>query len=395
MHMALPLIAAAGLAADLRMVGETAAGGTFELPPVLLPFSDLAEHDLVVLSLEGPSAPPETEGEAMGSLVLAGGERLRGRVAGGSGEILSLRLIGDVVLPLDVSNLRSLVFADRIPENRTEPVAAPAELDRLYHRVGASLDPIDGTLEGFSAEGVRFESHRVGSRLYAWDQVAALFVEVLEQLGSPQDVGGSAVVVDLLDGSRLRGRMQVLSSTGLNLVIGRDTEISLPLETLAEIARDDGSVTFLSELAARGETGLGNPFDSEGEVFGMVWPFRADRAVTGGALRAGGRTWRRGVGAHAPSRITWALDGAWRELRGAVAVDDSVLRGPAQGSVVFRLHLDGELVWESPVMSSGDPAVHFPALALEAKTELVLEADMADGLNQGDRANWLRMMLLR
>ena len=396
MHAALLLALLPNLPhSDVRLLGETSKGETLELPLSSLPISDLAALDLVVLAVDGGVTLPPAEESELAVLALSGGEELRGRIAGGEGELLSLRLIGDVVLPLDVSSFRSLVFPARIPEDRTDPVGPPEELDRLYRRVGAALDPIDGTVESFSSDGIRFESTRVGSRLYPWREVAALFVEVLADGPATRSGKGAPVVVDLADGSRLRGRMQVLSTAGLNLVVGGDKEVSLPLTTLGEIARDDGQIAFLSDVPAAGEVGRGNPFDSGDAVFGMVWPFRPDRVVTGGALRAGGRIWRRGIGAHAPSRIRWNLDGGWRELRGAVAVDDSVLLEPAKGSVIFRLHLDGELAWESPTLSAGDPPVTFPTLALAGKRELALEADMAGGLNQGDRANWLRMMLVK
>ena len=206
------------------------------------------------------------------------------------------------------------------------------------------------------------------------------------------------MAVDLVDGSRLRGRMEQLSARGLSLTVGRDTQVSLPLTALAEIARNDGTIAFLSDLQAASEVGRGNPFESEAagdELFGMVWPYRPDRAVTGGPLRAGGRTWWRGIGCHAPTRLTWELDGSWRQLRGAVAVDDSVKLEPAEGSVVFSILLDGEAVWTSQRLSSGQAPLPFPPLDLTGKRELVLVADMSDQLNQGDRADWLRMMLVR
>jgi hypothetical protein len=172
-------------------------------------------------------------------------------------------------------------------------------------------------------------------------------------------------------------------------------EVALPLAALGEIARDDGSVAFLSDLPQKGEEGRGNPFDTGDAPYGMVWPCRADRAVTGAALHAGGRVYRRGLGAHAPSRIRFELDGAYRELQGAVAIDDSTLLLSARGSVVFRILLDGEAVFESASLSAGDTPVTFPPVQLAGKRELVLEADMAADLNQGDRADWLRMMLVR
>ena len=53
------------------------------------------------------------------------------------------------------------------------------------------------------------------------------------------------------------------------------------------------------------------------------------------------------------------------------------------------------LAWESATVAGGDPPLAFPPIKLEGAREVVLEADMAGELNQGDRANWLRMMMIR
>jgi len=121
-----------------------------------------------------------------------------------------------------------------------------------------------------------------------------------------------------------------------------------------------------------------------------------DANVLGDPLRAGEKTYRRGVGMHAPSALTFALDGERRTLRGAVAIDDSArINGAgARGSVVFRVRKDGALAWESPLVRGGDAPLPLPELELGGAHELVLEVDPA-GDFAGDRADWLRMVLVR
>ncbi|MEE8469559.1 MAG: NPCBM/NEW2 domain-containing protein, partial [Planctomycetota bacterium] len=100
-------------------------------------------------------------------------------------------------------------------------------------------------------------------------------------------------------------------------------------------------------------------------------------------------------GVHAPSRITWRLDGAWKELRGWVALDDSALENQFHGSAIFRVHVDGEVLWESPVVRGGDTPLAIPAIDLTQASELVLEVDAATEAFVSDRANWLRPILVR
>lgn len=384
--------------AGVRIVGEARDGSLRDLGSSAPTVTDLRELGVVWLRFEGraiQSGGAASADPRRADLELVGGDRLRGTVAGGDGEDLSIELLGGVVLPLPISDFHSVVFPERIPEGLGSPVEAPPELDRLYRRIGAALDPVDGTVEGFSDEGVAFDSLRVGRRVYPWGEVAALFVEVLDE-GSQATAGeGTPVIADLADGSRLRGRMRGLDPTALTLQVGARTEVRLPTSTLAEVVVDDGSLVFLSDLPlAQPEEGRGDPWaTASGDSLGL-WNHRRDRAVSGGSLRAGGRTWPRGIGAHAPSRLTFDLGGAWAQLRGRVAVDDSVVPLPAEGSVVFRILLDGEVAWESPVLAGGAAPVAFPPLDVTGKASLVLEADMADGLHMGDRANWLGLVLV-
>ena len=127
----------------------------------------------------------------------------------------------------------------------------------------------------------------------------------------------------------------------------------------------------------------------------MRWPHRIDASVSGGPMRAGGRTYTRGIGVHAPSALTWALEGEWSELRGAVAVDDEVLRLAAHGSVRFVLRTDGDLRWRSEVVRGGDAPLPLPPFSLAGVETLTLEVEMADDLHIADRADWLRMILVR
>ena len=83
-------------------------------------------------------------------------------------------------------------------------------------------------------------------------------------------------------------------------------------------------------------------------------------------------------------------DGKWKELRGWVALDDSALENQFHGSVIFRVWVDGEMVWESPVVRGGDTPLGIPALKLGDAGELVLEVDAGTEAFVSDRANWLR-----
>ena len=372
---------------------EDLDGQVTRRPEAAVSVADLAHLEAVVVRFEGfePATPAGLVQGDRAELRLTSGDLVRGHIAGGRGDLLHTELVGGALLVVEIDRIASIVFPGRIPADRPAGLVPGTETDRLYWKRAGGLDRVDGTIESFDDEGVTFESV-LGSKSFPWSEIAGLFVAAFEQ-GSraEEEDSGTRVSVDLIDGSRLRGRLVALDGAGCALEFGGGRGITLPLESLSEVVVDDGRVAFLSDLTPQ-RVEENSAF---GDELGMRWPYRMDRAVGGGPLVAGGRRHTRGIGVHAPSRLTWVLDGGWTELRGAIAIDDSVLLLPHQGSVEFRVSLDGELAWASGTVRGGQAPRPLPALSLEGKRELTLEVDMDTEFHVADRANWLRMMLIR
>ena len=359
-----------------------------------LDVAGLAELGAISVRFEGFSAPPPPkEAQALWAEVrLDGGDVLYGAVRGGSGERLALEFGGGARLEIDAERLVSLAFSGRTERPALQGLEAPSKGDRLYWLRPSGLDRVDGTLEEFSAQGVAFDS-QLGRRVFPWAEVAALFVEPLGPSRDAAAGGAARVCVDLADGGRLHAELARLEAGGVRLRWGGASSLQLPLGAVAELCADDGSLAYLSSLAPV-SVREGWPPDDE---LGLKWPFRVDRAVTGEPLRAAGRVWSRGLGVHAPSRLEWALDGRWSALRGAVAIDDSVLLLPYRGSVEFSIYLDGraEPAWKSGRVRGGDAPLPLPPLALGGVQRLALVVEMDERSYVADRGDWLRMLLLR
>jgi hypothetical protein len=353
--------------------------------------SDPRTAGAIFVRVLGFPAPPEIAEAARCRVGLAGGDVLVGRVLGGQGELLDLGLAGGAPLRLSIEGVRSLVFPGRLVEGAAPP--EPAEKgDRLYRTRGRGLDRVDGVVVGFRAEGVAFEG-LIGERTYAWDEVGALFVEALDEVTAPEDAPGVRVSATLRGGGRVSGRLVAFDAAGCRMTAAAGA-LALPAQLIAELAVEDGSYSFLSQLAPD-DLGPLSPYDPPGvEPLGMSYPPRVDLAVSGDPLRAGGKRWSRGLGVHGPSRLTWKLDGGWKELRVQAAIDDQVLRRRARGAVRFRIWVDGEQRYESPEVQGGDPVLVIPAVALDGARELVLEVDPGDDWRM-DRADWLRPLLIR
>lgn len=374
-----------------RVVLETLAGQVRELPLEGFELADPRSEGATFVrfvGLERPR-PPLSSADERARVSLHGGDRLQVGVRGGTGEELQLTLHGGAEIDLSIEEIFSVVYETRLPRDGSVDPGPATQGDRLYLRRGQGLDRLDGLVNGFDAEGVLFEG-RFGERSYPWSEIAALFIERLDE--QPVEAPPVPVIVDLEGGGRLSGGLLGLDAEGVRLATHGIEDLRLPAALVREVALDDGSFRFLSALAPA-DLGPSDLFGGADDL-GMRFPPRMDQNYRGEPLRSGGLEWSRGVGVHAPSRITWRLDGAWKELRGWVALDDSALENQFHGSVIFRVHVDGEALWESPVVHGGDTPLAFPAIDLTQASELVLEVDAATEAFVSDRANWLRPILV-
>lgn len=357
-----------------------------------LPVDDLDARGVAFLRCRGFSAlsQPGAMDENVASLYLHCGAWLKGRLLGGTGESIDLALAGASRVSFSIDEVASIRFPGRQPMSGSVLPEAPDEGDRLYLRRGAGLDRVDGLVDGFELEGIRFQA-RFGLKTHPWKEVVAVFVEQLD--AQTVQAANSPVVVDLRGGGRLGGDLKTVGAGGLELTTAAGTPLRIPLPLVREVVNADGSFRFLSDLPPT-DTGPTDLFGGS-EGLGMRYPVQVDRNYAGQALRTGGHTFSRGLGVHAPSRLTWELDGSWKSLRLAAGLDDSALGGAYQGSVVFRVHVDGEERWASPLVRGGQGPLSVPPLDLTGAHTLILEVDPATEAFFCDRANWLRPVLVR
>ncbi|MCH2105783.1 MAG: NPCBM/NEW2 domain-containing protein [Planctomycetes bacterium] len=336
-----------------------------------------------------PAAAPKAEAQSARVELLDGG-RVMAQVIGGEGDFLDVSILGDARLRVSVDELSSVVIPERIPAAWGSRLEPSEEGDRLYRLAPRGLERLEGTLEEFTEAGVSFATS-VGTKELPWTEVCALFIEALGDapLVPPS---GDLVVVDLADGGRVHAGLLEIREDEMDLVTRAGRGLRLKRSAVSELFVPGAGARYLSELTPVVVGPEGSPF---GDGFGMVWPHRVDRSVTGGPLRCGGRLYTRGIGVHAPSKLQWELDGSWSTLKLAVGVDDEVLELGGQGSVVFRVLVDGESRFESELITGGQGPVAVPPVSLEGATLLSLEVEMASDLHVGDRADWLRPVLVR
>ncbi len=361
-----------------------------------------AADGTVFLRYEGPR-PQRAKGIA--TVALFDGQRWRGEVVGGAGDNLRWKTTLGPVLALSVDHITRIEFEGRIASLDQAALAAAPEGDRLYWVHGDALERVDGTFESFAKEGIVLSSV-IGKRTFPWSEVGALFFAPLQSVAKSERPPGVPLMLDLVDGSRLRAGFVSAGENGLLLAYSKAEQLQIPCNQLLEAALDDGSFSYLSAIApTRAQEG-----SLFGDELGLRWPHRVDLSVVGSELSVAGELYSRGLGVHAPSRLEWSFPPAAgtpptsggppapkapRALTGFVGIDDSVRATSARGSVRFQVFVDGALRWDSGVVRGGEPARAMPRIDLLGAKELALVADPSEDSFVADRADWLRLILIR
>jgi hypothetical protein len=108
---------------------------------------------------------------------------------------------------------------------------------------------------------------------------------------------------------------------------------------------------------------------------------RRDKDVEGHPLRLGGRSYRKGLGTHAPSEIVYPLEGQYSRFTATVGGAE------ANGTVVFQVFADDKRVFDSGLLRGlGEVKKVDVAIAGARRLRLVV-LDGGDGYN-ADMANW-------
>ena len=111
---------------------------------------------------------------------------------------------------------------------------------------------------------------------------------------------------------------------------------------------------------------------------------KTNQGIGGGPLRIGGKSYPKGVGTHANSKLRVDLGGKAKRFTAQVGVNDSA---SGQGSVEFIVSGDSKELWRSGVMKVGQPAKCVDVNLSGVKVLTLRATDGGDG-EGNDHANW-------
>jgi hypothetical protein len=320
---------------------------------------------------------------ARGPLVLlADGGVLAADVAAADKDRLTAEsdLLGTLKLPLEV--LAGVVL--RLPADRAqrdllvERVArATGESDRVLLDNG---DEVTGLIEAVADGKTRIRAD-AGPLDIPLRQVVALVLN--PGLRQKPAATARAAWVGLSDGSRLLVTRLATEGPRLAMTTAAGTPCKAELKDVVFLLPLGGRAVYLSDQ---------KPAEYRQQPYlDLPWPHHADRNVTGGLLRCGGRLWLKGLGVHSAATLTYALDGSYRRFQAELGIDDST---GGRGSVGFRVLVDGQPKYSSgPIRGGASPVPVSIDLTGAKRLELVVDyGEQADVL---DHADWLGARLVK
>jgi hypothetical protein len=258
--------------------------------------------------------------------------------------------------------------------------AAAGDADRLLLVNG---DEVAGTIERLADGRMQLQGN-VGPLELETSRAAAIVFRTPAARGEgtrAQEPLGARI--GFRDGTRLCASSLVVGENSLRATLPGGTTLSAAPKDVVFLQPFGGRVVYLSDLKPEGYRHV--PFLS------LAWPYRTDRNVAGGMLRGGGALCLKGLGMHSASRLSYVLSGSFRRFQADLAVDD---RTDGGGSVGFRVFVDGQVRYASPIVRGGQPPVPVSVdLAGAKRIDLVL--DYADRADELDHANWLNARLVR
>lgn len=343
--------------------------------------------ELIVVEFGRRRAAATITGET-GVVLLHDGSRLLGAVAGGSQESLKIALRPGLEIEAPIDTISALFLGPRAPRLERGRFEVSTKEDALFKRPEVGGDYTRGTLQSFSAAGCEFE-YTLGTAKFPWSELEAV---TLARQAEIKAAAPPLVHADLLPEGALTGTLVRFGDGGLTLrPSGFGADVVLPPELLHSLRFDGPRHAWLSDLAPASVEQT--PFLGRGDQF--LFPWRADRTVSGRSLAVGGRLFAKGFGCHSRTRLDFNLSEKDAQFEAVVGVADEVLELADRGAIAFAVLLDGKEVWRSAVLRAGDAAVKVGPLPLAGAKRLSLLTDYGEGEDVADRGVWGNALILR
>jgi len=319
---------------------------------------------------------------------LSSGDELAGEVTGGDEEAVQWRTgsLGAATLSLDV--LRGIAYTTEeadLRRFRRDVLGVDAKRDVVCTR---SWTRQEGALEKIDAKGVSFTTDDLGTVVLPPEKLAGIRVK---PAGKPAPAPkGLRARLDLADGSVVMGRLRGMKGGALTIDAAWKAGVEVRASEVRALTFTGGRVAYVSDLAP-------SEVEERAKLISIVFPHRLDANVLGNPLKVDGRTFRKGIGVHAYSRLAYKLDGAFARFRAVVGLDDAAKEERrALGTITFQVLVDGKpaLGPDGLALTTDDAARPIDVDVQGAKL-LVLVADFGTSEDTLARGAWADAHLIK
>ena len=275
---------------------------------------------------------------------------------------LPLRYVRGVRMHWDKGNSADRLFSQALrTDTRRDLVLARVDGESRTVRCGVvSLDEDRLTVE-YEGQQRRIPRGRLAGIVFAATSPA------------PERTGHCRVHIN--DGSEIWGRLEKLEDATLHLAVFPGHVLEFPWDHVLRLSVKSERMVFASDL---------DPDSVEQDaIVTYPWSYRRDENVLGGPLRLGQKQYSRGLGVHAPCRLTFSLQLDYSTFAAVIGIDES---SGNRGECIFRVLGDGKTLFEKSVQGSDRP--HPVRVDVSGHRRVALAVEPGKNLDLADNANW-------
>jgi hypothetical protein len=318
--------------------------------------------------------------EKAGAVVeLGGGGRIQAKSVAIANEKCQVESAGGQSFSLPVDVLRAIRLDLAAPHTEFEKaLAAPsAELDRVLIKDEAGkLSSVAGLTDALNEEQLTLQVGGQNRQVPRQKVFGVVFARPAATDKLPR------CMVAFRDGSVIGGETLSLLGDKATLTLAVGSKVEFAWSQVSRVTIRSNRVSFLSDLKPTEEV--------QQPIVTLPLPAQRDQSVSGGVLTLGTRTYEKGLGVHARSSLTFAIDRKWDAFAATIGLD---AEAHGKGDCIFIVLGDGEPLLTRR-MKGTDPPEEIQ-LAITGREKVTLTVEPGEGLDLADHADWCEARIIR
>lgn len=338
---------------------------------------DLNQITMIEMGKVISDAKPNTK------VFFAGGGTLNANSVSFAGEqFIATCSFGNLRFPPDA--VKGVLFKPEADQSRFQRALGnrSVEQDIVIADRGDGQGSVEGLVESIDSKQMKVNVRGKSRKIFSSKLVGVVTADL-----KPRKPEGTIGTIKLTNGSTLIGAVKNLEQGALQLQLMGNANIELKTNLISSISLQSDRVVYLSDL---------EPTDvEEGSLATVSFPWQRDRNALGDTMRMvfpstrSMKTYSRGIGTHAASRLEFANEKDFDRLSGVVGIDAST---DGKGDCVVSVWGDGIKLWEKEINGEGEPEEL--DLDISGMERVALVVRNGRNLDLGDHVNWANIRFL-